>query len=256
VQARGRVHRPTATVSRTVVTALTSRNRGRVLRATTAIVHPTQTAVTPLTSRRHARVRRATTAIARRTPTAVAVRMRRLHARAALHRLPQMATIAARPTSLRLVRTRRHRGPIRVHRLLTLHRRDPIHRLHAATQRRLAVTLHLRTPHLRARTLRQAAVTLLLALAMAAVAAEAITAAAVVAGDRTIAAAVHAAVILTDTNFQRGFQGPPESPSGPFDFSTALCWRNSPRWLRRAAFLTYNSSPSRVFNSLSESGLS
>jgi len=105
--------------------------------------------------------------------------------------------------------------------LPTPRRRATILRLRALTRPRLAVILLLRTQHLRARTLRPAAVIPRPAVVMAAVAVE-VTTAVVAAEDRTIAAAVAVrtvAVIPTDANYQNNFQGPLKSRSGPFYFS-------------------------------------
>ena len=139
-------------------------------------LHRATAVLTAHTSRNRARVRRATATIARRTQMAgaqmaVGAPMSRRRARAA----------AAHPSQ---------------------RRRATILRLRAPTRRRLAVTLLHRTQHLRARTLRPAAVIPRPAVAMAAV--EEVTAVAVAeAEDRTMAAAVAvrtAAVIPTDAN--------------------------------------------------------
>src|SRR5712664_1283387 len=167
-QARVRLHRVTAEP-----TALTSRNRARVRRATATIARPTQMAGAQM---------------------AVAAPMSRSRVRAA----------AGHPMHLPTPR-----------------RRATILRLRALTRPRLAVTLLLRTQHLRARTLRPAAVIRRPAVAMAAVAE--VTAAVVgAAEDRTIAAAVAvrtAAAIPTDVDSQCNFQGPLKSRSGPFIFA-------------------------------------
>jgi hypothetical protein len=154
--------------------------QGQTVRARVRL-HRATAVLTALTSRNRARVRRATATIARRTQMAGA----------------QMAVAA-------LMSRRRVRAatglPIR---RPTPHRHATILRLRARTRPQVAVILLLRTRHLRARTLRPAAVIPRPAVAMAAVAAE-VTAAVVVAEeDRTIAAAVAvrtAAVIPTDAN--------------------------------------------------------
>jgi hypothetical protein len=154
---------------RRTVSRQTAQARVRLHRATAAL--------TALTSRSRARVRRVTATIARRTQMAGAALMSRRRVRAATG-LP-----IRRPTP---------------------HRHATIPRLHVPTRPRVAVTLRLRTRHLRARTLRRAVVIPRPAVAMAAVAAAEVTTAVVVAaGDRTIAAAVAvrtAAVIPTDAN--------------------------------------------------------
>src|SRR6266404_2726392 len=130
-------------------------------------LHRATAELTARTSRNRARAHRATATIGRRTQMAgaqmaVGAPMSRLRVRAAAGRHTR------RPTP---------------------RRRAIILRLRAPTRRRLAVTLLLHTQHLRARTLRPAAVILRPAVAMAAVAE--VTAAVVgAAEDRTIAAAV------------------------------------------------------------------
>ncbi len=154
-------------------------------------LHRATAELTARTSRNRARVRRATATIGRRTQMAGA----------------QMAVGA--PMSRLRVRAAAGR-----------HTRRPTLRRRAHTRRRVGVTLLLRTRHLRARTLRPAAVIPRPAVAMAAVAAE-VTTVVVAEEDRTIAAAVAvrtAAVIPTDANCQITFKARSNSGAGLFTF--------------------------------------
>jgi hypothetical protein len=192
-------HRAIATTGSPRAIALTSRNRAR-------------------------RVLRAPAAIVRRIRTAEAARMSRHRARTVIGHRP--------PTRMAIVHTRPLHSRIRLRRVRTLLHRAP-------TRPRVAVTLHLRTRLLRARTLHRAAATprparaiVAVAGAITAVAAavEAImaavetvvaadrTAAAVVVADRTVAVAVPVAAAPTATNSRCDVQGPLRSRNGPFVF--------------------------------------